>query len=264
MAGPSDELVDRIAALLGLAADSEDPSVGRPDLSRDEHVDELAGRLLQHFRERDDSQAFALLVELTQPRLSRLARLITRQIGLAVDSEDLVAGFFARIFVDTRKRQPYVARFVGLARTAMRNDALGQLRQYKRAAARHEIWGRRRLSEPGSDPAHSAEQAEQDARLPRLGTLFLAVVGQCFHELAERERRVLLAREVDKLSYDGIAEDMSLPRGQVGMIVKRARERLRLRIDATFSRLGQPHPLLEEPRVAVESPSRHHEARSAP
>jgi RNA polymerase sigma factor (sigma-70 family) len=133
-----------------------------------------------------------------------------------------------------------VRRFLGLAHTSMRNDALNQLRQFKRAQARHAIWGRQSLFEKWADPARQADDKEQAAVLRRLGTVFLCVVNQCFHELPERDRRVLLARELDALSYDEIADALGLPRSQVGMILKRARQHLADRIGESFARLGQP------------------------
>jgi len=209
------------------------------DLRNELHVDLAAGWLLRRFREADDAEAFTALVELTRPALHLIARQVARQLAMALDPEDLVATFFARLFTDVRKRQPLVRRFLGLARTAMRNDALNQLRQFKRAQARHAIWGRQSLFEKWADPALQAEQKEQAAVLRRLGLFFLCVVNQCFHELPERDRRVLLAREMDGLSYDEIADALSLPRAQVGMILKRARQHLADRIGESFARGGR-------------------------
>jgi RNA polymerase sigma factor (sigma-70 family) len=179
-----------------------------------------------------------MLVQLALPRASQIARRITRQLGLALDPDDLVAAFFARLFVDLRQDQPLVRHFLGLAHTSMRNDALNQLRQYRRAQARHAIWGERVLGNV-EDPATVIAEREQSAILHRSGTAFLLVVNQCFHELSERDRRVLLAREVDGLAYDEIAVALELPRNQVGMILKRARMRLAERIDTSFLRLQE-------------------------
>jgi len=210
------------------------------DLRNELHVDLAAGWLLRRFREADDAEAFTALVELTRPPLHQIARQVARQLAMALDPEDLVATFFARLFTDVRKRQPLVRRFLGLARTSMRNDALNQLRQFKRAQARHAIWGRQSLFEKWADPAEQADHNEQAQVLRRLGTVFLCVVNQCFHELPERDRRILLARETEGLSYDEIAEALGLPRAQVGMILKRARQHLADRIGQSFARSGRP------------------------
>jgi RNA polymerase sigma factor (sigma-70 family) len=217
---------------------------GRPDLPLpepfdprdDSHVDLAACALLHHFREHDSPDAFTVLVQISHVRATAIARRLTRQFGLAVDPDDLVAAFFANLFVDLRKEQPLVHRFLGFARTAMRNDALNQLRQYRRAQARHALFSERFLG-GASDPALVIAEREQCELLQRSGRVFLVVVNQCFHELGERDRRVLIAREVDALSYDGIAAELALPRNQVGMILKRARQRLAARIAASFARL---------------------------
>jgi len=219
---------------------------GQPDLPLpepfdprdDRHVDLAACVLLHRFREHDSADAFTVLVQISQVRMSVIARRITRQLGLAVDPDDLVATFFANLFVDLAKDQPLVHRFLGFAHTAMRHEALNQLRQYRRAQARHLIWGERFLG-GAVDPATVIAEREECELLERSGTTFLLVVNQCFHELTERDRRVLLAREADGLSYDDIAVKLDVPRNQVGMILKRARMRLAERIDDSFARLTE-------------------------
>ncbi|MHC5211857.1 MAG: RNA polymerase sigma factor [Planctomycetota bacterium] len=234
---------DREAAALrtrlaALRSDAGPPLPADFDPNDEGHVDAAACTLLHRFHEQDDSAAFTLLVELTQARLHRIGRQVTRNLAMALDPDDLVAAFFARLFTDVRRPQPVVRRFLGLAYTAMRNDALNQLRQFKRAQARHEIWGREQVMARCEDPTRGADDREQARVLRRLGTMFLCVANQCFHELSERDRRILLAREIDGLSYDGIAEALELPRSQVGMILKRAREHLADSIGRCFMRLG--------------------------
>ncbi len=237
-----DQLHTRLAALLALHGrrlpEGFDPAL-------EAHFDAAAGALLQIFRDGDDLPAFELLVELSQRRLHVAAHRIARKFAMALDPDDLVAVFLARLYTDVRRDRPPVKRFLALARTAMRHDALNQLRQYKRAQARHAIWGRERQAERFPDAQEFAERAEQSGRLARLGTFFVAVTAQCFHELRERERRVLLARDVDGLSYDEVGEALALPRAQVGMVVKRAREQLARKISDVFARHGQPVPLDE-------------------
>jgi hypothetical protein len=71
--------------------------------------------------------------------------------------------------------------------------------------------------------------------------------------LPERDRRVLLAREVDGLSYAEMADALELPGGQVGMILKRSRERLQRGIGAALAGLPEmeadadDEPGLEQP-----------------
>jgi len=226
-------LVARIARLTG------EPAVRLPpdwDAERDECIDLAAGQLLTRFRERDEHESFTLLVELTQPDCARIARTLVRQLGVNLDADDLVASFFARLFVDVRKGQPPVTRFLGLSRTAMRNEALNQLRHYKRAQARHEVFMRRRLAEPPVDPAAAAGVQEEEGQVRRLAFLLAAIVGHGFAALNARDREILTARELEDRSYEEIAGTLGLPRGQVGMILKRARERLERHIARMLQR----------------------------
>jgi RNA polymerase sigma-70 factor (ECF subfamily) len=206
----------------------------------DGHVEAVAGELLHLFRQRDDPEAFTLLFELCEERLMLLARRVTRQVGLAIDPEDLVAVFMARLFTDLRKDQPVVQRFFAFAWTSMRHEALNQLRRLKRAYDREEAFEAwLRDQRPAPDPLGDASRQEQAGIVQRLGMRFLSVVSRCFHRLPERDRRVLLAREVDGLSYADMAAALELPGEQVGMILKRARERLQRGIGAALAGLAE-------------------------
>ncbi len=225
------------------------------DPRNDEHLECLAGQLLQQFRTHDDVEAFTALVELTQLRLFQVASGVARRLALVIEPEDLVASFMARLFTDVRKHklqtQAPVRRFLALAYTMMRFDALNQLRLMRRARARAIRYEEREAPQRHTvDPAWSAEVRERSGPLPRLGTLMLAVVGRCFHGLKVRDRRILICRELESLSYDQIALVMELPRSQVGMVLKRARERLLLAIDRSIP----AHPSVS----AAASPTRAH------
>jgi RNA polymerase sigma factor (sigma-70 family) len=221
------ELLARVAALEG------EPRIALPggtDLRRDDHVDVLAGQLLERFRQADDALAFELLVRLTEPRLQRIARRLTRELRPGVEPEDLVATLYARLFTDLRRDRPQVRNFLAHSCTALRNDALNQLRRQKRAEARQRAWHELRAGEPEPDPIHLAGDREQAERLARLSSLLLAVVAARFAQLPPRDRLVLEAREVDGRSYEEIAVTFGLPRGQVGMVILRARKRLEARL----------------------------------
>ncbi len=200
----------------------------------DGHLETLAGQLLHHFREHDDVDAYVALVELTQDRLQQVASGVVRRLALVLDPDDLVASFMARLFTDVRRRQDArVRRFLSLAYTMMRFDALNQLRLARRARARGLRYGEREATwRRPADPADHASRRETEPGLARVGTLLLAVVSRCFHGLGLRDRRVLICREIEGMTYDEVAEALDLPRTQVGMILKRARERLMTRVDA--------------------------------
>lgn len=222
------------------------------DARDDAQLDLAAGLLLGRFRAGDDVEAYVLLVELCQARLRQLAAGITRRLAVMVDPDDLVAGFMARLFTDVRpaadelqdaQRAPArrssdrpVQRFLSLAYAMMRYDCLNQLRLMRRASARD---ARFELTLSGSreapDPLALMAAREQGQALARLGTLLLLVVSRCFHALGLRDRRVLICREVEGQSYDEVAATLDLPRAQVGMILKRARERLALRLERALA-----------------------------
>jgi len=234
-------LLARIAALPG------DPRIVLPaetDLRRDEHVNLLAGQLLQRFRGTDDPQAFDLLVRLTQPRLAALARRAVRELRPGTEAEDLVAGLYARLFTDLRRNRPPVRNFLGLSHAALRNDALNQLRRQRRAEARGRAWQQLRADECEPDPIAVADEREQSANRQQLASLALLVVADRFSRLPERDRLLLQAREVDGLSYNQIAVTFGVPRGQVGMLVLRARKRLaaRLREGLDLREAARPGP----------------------
>ena len=228
-------LAQRLRALPGSEAllhrDDFDP---RNDL----HLDAAAGFLLDRFHASNDTAHLALLWELTQRRLREIARSIVRQHALALDPDDLVAGFFTRLFTDVRRPQSRVRRFLGLAHTAMRNDARNQLRQAARVTRRQASF-QASLAQP-ADPSAELSAAEQDALCARVGLFVIAVVGECFHQLRDRDRRILLLREVEGLDYERLAQEMGLPSNQVGSVLRRARERLASRLSRTLAAHEKP------------------------
>lgn len=240
-------LAERLRALPGSEALPPDF-----DPRNDLHLDAAAELLLARFHATNDAAQLALLFELTQRRLREIARSVTRQLALALDPDDLVAGLFTRLFTDVRRPQPRVRRFLGLAHTAMRNDARNQLRQAARAQARGQAFQASLAAPP--DPAAELADAEQAAACARLGVFVLALVGQCFHALSERDRRALLLREVDGLSYEELSGALSLPVNQVGSVLRRARGRLATRLArclAAHEHAGGERP---EPGGEVEAP----------
>lgn len=224
-------LAERLRALAG-----PEPLPPAFDPGNDLHLDAAAEVLLARFHATNDGEHLALLFELTHRRLREIARAVTRQVGLAADPDDLVAGLFTRLFTDVRRPQPRVRRFLGLAHTAFRNDARNQLRHATRAQARGEAWAAAR--DPAPDPSAELARAEQDALCARIGLHVVALVGQCFHALSARDRRVLLLREVDGLSYEALAAALGVPENQVGSVLRRARERLAQRLSRALSAHG--------------------------
>jgi RNA polymerase sigma factor (sigma-70 family) len=225
--------VQRLKALPGSEAI---PALDDFDPGNDLHIDAAAGFLIDRFYKENDVEALALLFEVAYVRMREIAHRVTRQLAVAIDPDDLVAGFMTRIFVDVRRPRPRVRRFLGLAHTAMRNDARNQLRQHARAWRRMLTWHSQLT--PPADPGVVADEREQTARYARLGLTLLAVAGRCYHSLRDRDRRVLLLREVDGYSYERLAEALRVPSNQVGTILKRARARWASRIAQVLAAWG--------------------------
>ncbi len=199
------------------------------DATNEVHVDEVARHLLERFRSSDDVEAYQLLFEVVQPRLSQLATQIARRLSPAADPDDLVSSFMARLFADVRSRpQLQVRHFLALAYTSMRNDVLDQLRHQKRAQA-HSLDYSQTLRAP-ADPADAVQAAEQDEIYERLGSEVLRITSECFGELDDRDQQVLIAREIVHLPYDRVAAMLKLAPDQVGMVIRRARMHLADRI----------------------------------
>jgi len=223
-------LVDRLKAVPEAA---RVPELQSFDPRNDLHLDAAASLLLQRFHRTNEVEALSLLFELLHHRLGEIAAQLTARFALALDPDDLVARFMTRLFTDVRRPQPVVRRFLGLAHTAMRNDALNQLRSHTRSLKRMVEF--QIIQPPPRDPARIASEREQADVCTRVGVFFLGVVSRCFHTLKDRDRRILLAREVEGMSYAEIAVALSLPDHQVGMILRRARTRLSKRIARALS-----------------------------
>lgn len=224
------QLIERLSRL---DVDGDGPDLDRIDPTDDAGIDELARYLLRRFHREDDVDALALLFEVAHARLVEIARSVVRRLALAADPDDLVMGFMTRLFTDVRRPQPEVHRFLGLARTAMRNDALNMIRSQSRARLRHEAY--HSTLKTVADPIDDVEEPEHLESVARAGLCLIAVVGHCFHGLSTRDRRVLIAREVDELSYREIGERLELAENQVGTVLKRARRRLSERIASTLA-----------------------------
>lgn len=235
-------LLQRIREIPGTAALASLSHPDGCDLDDDLAVDEIARHLLGRFRDHQDIDAFTLLFELTHDRLAVSATRITRQLSPAVDPEDLVAGFMARLFCDVGRRRE-VRRFLGLAHTAMRNEVLDQLRGLRRAQVKQRGW--HRTQELPADPLEELTDAEERATLERCGEMLLGITVDCFGQLEQRDQQVLVAREILQLPYVRVAAMLQLADDQVGMIIRRARQHLVKRILSRLAseRRDEPDPI---------------------
>ena len=214
-----------------LAAQLELPSGF--DARCDAQLELVAAQLLRRFRVQNDASAFELLVALTRSRLLQLARGLSR--GPPAEPEDLLARFLARLFTEARPDQPDVPHFLGLAVTTMRYDLLNLRRQAWRSQRRGQRW-QQSLPTGSPDPADVVCRRERARHMLRVAPTLLSVVLLCFRGLPERDRAVLIQRELEGLSYDQLAEAMGVPRAQVGMVLQRARRKLAARMQEALAR----------------------------
>ncbi len=228
-------------------ADGGAPDVTQFDPTDDQQIDRLAWFLLQRFHRHAEVDALALLFEVAHVRLVEIARSVVRKLSLAADPDDLVMGFMTRLFADVRRPQAEVTRFLGFAHTAMRNDALNLIRSQTRAQVRHEAY--HSTLKTVCDPLDELIDTDHVEAIARAGVCLMSVVGLCFHELSERDRAVLIAREVDDLSYRDVAARLDVAENQVGTVLKRARRRLSERIASALT--GVERSLASEELAAV-------------
>ena len=227
----SDALLKRLLKLAGAGALASPERFDPRDRAQ---VDRAAAALLERFYRENDTAAFELLVEISQPLLGEAARQITREVGLAIAPGELVAEYFSRLFVDLRQPSPKLESLVAAATASMKEEATRRVRTLARRIrpAEETVAG-----EPVGSAAEPAGASQDLTADQRLAGRFAALVSMCFHGLDEADRRLLLALEVDRLSYAEIGERYGIYQDEVADQVRRARGRLAARIAAVFAAL---------------------------
>jgi RNA polymerase sigma factor (sigma-70 family) len=241
----SDALLKRLVKLAGAGA------LARPDRfdpADPAQVDRAGAALLERFYRENDTAAFELLVEISQPLLGQAALQITREVGLAVAPGELVSEYFSKLFVDLRQPSPKIGNLTAAAAAAMQEEATRRVRTLARRIRSPEDAagvgaGAAAAVEPGAPGAPGAEAGAKtgvESQLTadqRLAGRFAALVSMCFHNLDEADRRLLLALEIDRLSYSEIAERLGIYQDEVAERIRYARGRLAARIAAVFAAL---------------------------
>lgn len=214
-----------------------DPQVG---------LESRATKLLERFRRTHDADDFADLYRAAAGRLSYLACQLSRKIGCGIDPDDLVATFMVKLFASNSAKTSPIRHFFRLAWTSMRNDALSQHRSRQRCLNRHLIYSKKQQDQGHTlDPSKIAELKEEEERLNRSVVLLIALIPPCFEQLSHRNQSLLRAKELEAWSYDQIASRFSIPRGQVGMAIHRARRHLISKLLAATGREYRRRPLHE-------------------
>jgi RNA polymerase sigma-70 factor, ECF subfamily len=167
-----------------------------------------------------DARAFDALVSKYR---ARIMQLILRYARNEADAEDLVQDTFFKAYRGLLNFRGDASFYSWLHRIAI-NAAMTAFHVHARNA--HVV------SMEGS----CSEQIEESATPENLAVTdeILAAIGSAVDALCEDQRRAIVLREVDGLSYQQVAGAMSCPVGTVRSRVFRAREAIDLRVRDSF------------------------------
>ncbi len=181
-------------------------------------VEAVARLLLVRFHRENHYPTFELLVEATAPIMKREAMGVTRRVGLAVDPAQLVSNCLGRMYVDVRQPSPICQDFLAEVRASMEADARALVEKLARTAHIDGVLEAARETDPTAG----------------IATSFSSIVSFAFHRLTLEDRRLLLARDVDNLPYEQIAEMFGIYQDEIEERLLRARGRLSKRIANVF------------------------------
>lgn len=167
--------------------------------------------------QRGDQAAFGEIVRRYQRAVHRLAWSLTRN---ASDADDLAQETFVRAWGAIGRFERGLPLYPWLARIVT-NQAFSLFRTRRRRPETSieplleagQQWG------VDDDPAEHSARSERDARLR-----------ECFGQLAEEHQAVLALRAVQDMSYEQIAQALSIPAGTVMSRLSRARAELKRRM----------------------------------
>jgi RNA polymerase sigma-70 factor (ECF subfamily) len=179
------------------------------------------GELVQKVRDGDRS-AFNQLVLKYRNRVTSIA---ARMLGDRAEAEDLAQDVFVKVYHSLRSFQGEALFSTWLYRITS-NGCLNRRKRQQRERRLHDaIEEIEPLAfDPFANP-HSALERKQ------LGALLERII----RELSEDQRLVLILRDVEGLSYEEIAESLSVELGTVRSRLHRARQEVQARIKALCS-----------------------------
>ena len=178
-----------------------------------------------------EREAFRELIELTTPRIYRLA---VRMLGDPDEADDVVQETYIRAWGRLDELRDPAAAMGWLARVA-RNAARDRLRWWKRRR-------RESFDEAGAPLARmvamadSAPLADEALAAAQTG----AAVARAVAALPDKHRVVLLLREADGMSYEEIAESLGVAVGTVESRLHRARAALARKLERVALREETP------------------------
>ena len=152
------------------------------------------------------------------------------QMGSSKAFEELFIRYRQRIYAFFRRRLNHASRaeelaqetFVIIIRDAVRYEARAKFRTYVFGIALKQLWSERRKA--SRDARLTAEPFEKSTGSDPADALW---VRDALSRIEEDHREVLMLREYEDLSYDDIAEVLSIPVNTVRSRLFRARSELR-------------------------------------
>ena len=156
-----------------------------------------------------DKEAFGVLVGRHQ---NRIYRLVCYTLGKADGAEDLAQEAFLRAYQSIRGFRFKANFFTWLYRIAV-NLCLREIRRKKFFHP---------LEDGGSTPSGNEDALGRIEKEEDLKHLY-----RCLDRLKDKEKMVLVLREIEELSYEEIGIIMDYPLGTVKSALSRAREKLR-------------------------------------
>jgi RNA polymerase sigma-70 factor, ECF subfamily len=176
--------------------------------------------LVQRIR-RGDASAFTELVSSYSDDLFGLAYSL---LGNAADAEDALQQTFLGAFSRIQSFEGRSSLNTWLVRI-LYNQA-SKLRRYRRLRRMSPIDTSDGTVEGGPPPRTESAAAAVDSKVDLSAML---------EELTPEHREILVLRELQRMSYDELAETLQLPRGTVESRLFRARQELRRRFEGYFS-----------------------------
>jgi RNA polymerase sigma-70 factor, ECF subfamily len=175
-------------------------------------------RLMQRIK-RGDMDAFSDLVETHQ---HRVIGTVARMLGDDNDAEDIAQQVFVRIWKNAARWEP-TAKFTTWLYTILRNLVFNECRR----RARHPT---RSLDSLQDDEDHPHQFEDGNVKSP--DTVMLDVemqdaIERAIQELPETQRMAVVLRRYQDVSYEEIAEILSLTVPAVKSVLFRARTELR-------------------------------------
>jgi RNA polymerase sigma-70 factor (ECF subfamily) len=157
--------------------------------------------------------AFGHLVRKYQDRLYNA---VVHVLGCAEEARDVVQDAFVQAYLKLDSFQRTAAFYTWLYRIAF-NLAVSRRRKHRPTESIDR--NREATGDEPADPAPATDRLEQEERAQQ--------VRRALAMLSDEHRVILVLRDVDGCSYDGIAEILDLPVGTVRSRIHRARMQLR-------------------------------------